>query len=491
VYPIPWKKEEGEIMTIWAKSNENQQRISVMDKLCYGAGNLGYGVVFQSLASFLMFYATVILGVPGRYIGMIMSIGVFWDAITDPIMGYISDVTEFKRLGRRHFYILWGTVTISIFNYWLWSISPLYSQGVKISILFANIFFLKVCMTVYGTPYTALGAELSKDYDDRTSIQSYRIFFFLTGLAFPTVAGISIFFSSTAAYPIGQLNPGGYRLMASTTSLMMLVTGFLCYAATKKFIPSLPKAAKGDGQKRNIKIAYTLFVDALRNKHFKYIFWGYLSVNISSALIGALGLHLFTYTFLMKSSEIAVTMGIFFIMTLVSQPFWTSYSAKRDKQPSMRHAILISLFGCCALTIVIFARELVIQNYWLLFPIFCLVGFGAGGLFLFPPSMVGDVIDVEELETGIRSEGIYFGSMTFGYKISQSIALFLVGFSLDLIGFDSIAEKQKAFTAIMIGLILSIGSIAALLAAYYAYRKYSVDKAMVLGIQSKIQNREK
>ncbi len=477
-------------MAIKTSLYKDSFQLSVLDKVLYGAGNLGFGIVFQSVATFLMLYATVILGLPGRYIGIIMSLGVFWDAITDPIMGYISDVTNFKKYGRRHFYILWGTVIIAIFNYWLWTISPQYSQLWKLIILFFSIFLLKAGMTIYSTPYIALGVELSQDYNERTSIQSYRIFFFLTGLAFPVVMGILLFFRSTEEFPMGQLNPAGYRFMGLTTSILMLLTGLLCYIATKKTIPYLPKIIKNDEGKSNFKRLFTMFYDATRNRYFRYIFYGYLLVNIASALIGTLGLHMFTYTFRMNSNQIAITMGVFFFTTIISQPFWAKYSAIKDKQPSMKHSILISLSGCFILTLLIFTRGFVFTNYWLLLPVFCVIGFGAGGLFLFPPSMVGDVIDVEALQTGKRAEGIYFGSMTFGYKASQSIALFLVGFSLDIIGFDSNAMVQTNSTAIMIGLMLCVGSIVVLAAAYFTYNKYTLTKDIILDVQRKLHKKD-
>ncbi|TCT17077.1 Na+/melibiose symporter-like transporter [Natranaerovirga pectinivora] len=465
-------------------------KIGFFDKLSYGIGNLGFGVAMQCLASFLMFYSTVILGVPGRYVGFIVALSVFWDAVTDPVIGYLSDNTKFKR-GRRHFYLFWGTITIAFFNYFMWTINPSYSMEIKVVFLFLLIFVLKTVMTVYGTPYTALGAELSYDYDTRTAIQGYRIFFFLMGLAFPTVVGITWFFRSTYEFPIGQMNPVGYELMGITISIIVLVSGFICYFVTKKYIPNLPKAKSEMEKSKNIlKDIFIMFSEALKNRYFSKIFWGYLFVNICAALIGTLGLHVFTYTFIMDNNQIGIVMGIFFLMSLLSQPFWTKYSAKNDKQPSMEKSILISLIGCIFLTGLVIFKHIVRTHFWLLIPILGVVGFGAGGLFLFPPAMVGDVIDVEEYETGKRSEGIYFGTMTFGYKASQAIAIFLVGISLDVIGFNAEIEIQSYYTSLMLGLILCIGSIIVLIIALFIYRKYTLNKDKVLNIQSEIIDTE-
>ncbi|MDO9593288.1 MAG: MFS transporter, partial [Erysipelotrichaceae bacterium] len=74
----------------------------------YGLGNFGYGVISQVVASYLMFYATAVLGINGALVGMIVSLGVIWDAVSDPIMGYLSDQTRSKRFGRRHLYLWIG-----------------------------------------------------------------------------------------------------------------------------------------------------------------------------------------------------------------------------------------------------------------------------------------------------------------------------------------------------------------------------------------------
>jgi Na+/melibiose symporter-like transporter len=468
----------------WYHNKESNTKLTAFDKFSYGIGNLGFGVIMQCISSFLMFYATVILAIPGRYVGFILSVSVLWDALTDPIVGYISDVTTFRKYGRRHFYILTGSFSVAILNYWLWNIDPSHNQLIKVSLLLLMVFLVKTSMTIYGTPYTALGAELSLDYDTRTSIQGYRIFFFLLGLAFPTVIGVPVFFRTSELFPVGQFNPNGYIHMGISISIMMVITGLMCYFVTKKYIPHLPRARK-DEEVFRFKEIFTLFLQSLNNKHFSKIFWGYLFVNISSALIGSLGLHVFTYTFVLNTKQIAMVMGVFFIMTLISQPFWMKYSIKYDKQPSMQRSILISLVGCCLLTIMVFVREFVIQNYFVLLPSLAIIGFGAGGLFLFPPAMVGDVIDVEEVETGRRSEGIYFGMMTFGYKASQSIALFLVGVSLDVIGFNSNATYQSHSTSIMIGLLLTLGSVIVLASAYFAYKRYSLTKDVIHGLRGR------
>ncbi|NLJ41639.1 MAG: hypothetical protein GX352_08540, partial [Clostridiales bacterium] len=94
--------------------------IPLIDKIGYGGGNLTFGVVIQIISTYMVFYSTVIHNLPGSIIGLTIGISVVWDAISDPIMGHISDHTRSKRLGRRHVYILFGTFSIAFFNFFFW-----------------------------------------------------------------------------------------------------------------------------------------------------------------------------------------------------------------------------------------------------------------------------------------------------------------------------------------------------------------------------------
>lgn len=149
----------------------------------------------QVVGTYLVFYSTAILGIPGSMVGLAVSISIIWDAVTDPIMGYLSDITHSKIFGRRHLYLIIGASGIALTNYLIWNISASFSSSVKFLLIFIYIILFKTFTTIYITPYTALGAELSSDYNERTSIQSMKTIFFLVGLSFVSVAGMYMFSS--------------------------------------------------------------------------------------------------------------------------------------------------------------------------------------------------------------------------------------------------------------------------------------------------------
>lgn len=459
-------------------------KISVLDKLGYGAGNLGYGLVFQIISVYLVFYATAVLNIPGSLVGLAIGISVVWDSISDPLMGYISDKTHIKNMGRRHFYILTGTIFISLLNFCLWIIKPSSSTNIKFFWILTAILLLKTFMTVFATPYTALGAELSTDYDERTSIQSFKMSLFMLGIALGTSVSMLLFFQPTELYPVGQLNPQAYKNMALWSSLFMLVFGLICFYSTKKYIKILPQKSSDSsrgGIISNLK-------DALKNMDYRVVVLGYLFTNISSSIIGSIGLHVFTYTFHMDNFKIALVFGFQLLISILSQPFWIWFSKKTDKKPSIILGLLLSILASIYFIMLVLMKNMVIENIFYLFPFALVMGVGSGGLFTIPQSMIADTTDKQELISGERLEGVYYGGMTLGYKLSQSAAIFLLGILLDFVKFNPELPVQTDFTATVLGLVLGIGSIISFTLALLTYSKYSITKEKVLEIQDKIKS---
>ncbi len=463
-------------------------RISQVDKTIYGLGNLSNGVVLQALTTYLVFFGTSILGVSGTVIGIMVSVSVVWDAVSDPLIGHLSDYTVNRRFGRRHLFMLIGGIGLAFFNGLLWSIQPEWSGFNKSLLLFVNVIFVKTFMTIFVTPYNALGAELSRDYHERTSIQAYRTVFFSMGLAFTTVAGMFFYFKPSAAYPIGQLNPASYQKLGITISLIILICALYATFGTFKYIEGLPKAPEG-AKRKGLGPLMIEFKGIFANKNYLYVAGAYLTTNIASAILGAIGLHVFTYTFLMDNVAIGVTFGTIFGLSMLSQGFWLAITKRYDKKNGALLAVAISLVGSIVFLILVLMREVVIDQYlWLLFYAVP-SGVGIGGLITLPFSMIADTVDEEEMATGHRSEGLYYGGLTFSYKMSQSIAIFLVGIILDLVGFAPEVAIQSDWTVTALGLVVAIGTLGALFGAIGFYRRYGLTKEKVDEIKDVLAQR--
>lgn len=467
-------------------SQQRNENIPIIDKIGYGIGNLSVGVAMQVVGTYLVFFSTVILGIPGYLVGLAVGFSVFWDAITDPVMGYISDITKSKRFGRRHLYLIIGSLGVAVTLTLMWIIPSSLNTNIKFILLFIDIILFKTFITIYVTPYTALGAELSSDYHERTSIQSIKTIFFLLGLAFVSVAGLYLFFQPTIEYLHGQLNPDSYRNIGYTSAIIVLITSFICLWNTKKYIPKLNRIQSIENKGNNINLFIDSLKSTIKNKAFRAVALCYLFNNLASAFLSNIGLHVFTYTFVLSSQQIALVLGLQFLMSIISQPIWMIIASKYDKKPSMIFGLIISFIAGILFLLLVLFRTNVLSNIFYFIPYALVAGFGTGALFTLPLSMVADTIDYDELNRGYRFEGFYFGSLTLYYKMSQAIAIFFIGILLDLIRFDSSLTFQSNFTLISLGLILSFGTMISFILSYLSLRMYDLNKDRVIEIQQKI-----
>lgn len=468
----------------------HEKMVPLGDKIAYGAGNLATGVAMQILGTYLVFYATAIHGLPGSFVGMAMGLSILWDALTDPLMGHISDRTDSRLLGRRHPYLLVGALGIALTNYLVWTIDPGLRAGVKLALISLYIVLFKSFMTVYVTPYTALGAEMSTDYNERTSIQGIKTVFFVLGLAFVSVAGLFWFFRPTASYPVGQLNPQAYSIMGLASSVIVILAALVCFVPTLKYVEPIRRRTRPVGGMVMPGLKSSL-AHAFLNKPFRMVVFGYMFSNIASALLGNMGLIVFTYTFGLASRDIAFIIAVQFFCAMVSQSLWATLSRRIDKMPALALGFGLSILGSIYFTVLVFLHERVMGNALIFLPFALTAGTGIGALFTLPLSMVSDTVDLEEARGGVRLEGLYFGTLTLVYKLSQALVLVLIGLLLDLLGFNATLPNQRDGTLIALGLVLSLGSIAAFFGAIFSIRTYPLSEAVVAELREDIAARKR
>ena len=451
----------------------------------FGSGNLGFGLITQIISAYLVFYATAVLGMSGASVGILVSIGIIWDALSDPIMGYLSDHTRSKKFGRRHLYILLGGIGTAVLHLFLWNIPQDLSNQFKWIFMVFYVLTIKTFLTIYITPYTALAAEISDDYTERTKIQAVKTIFFLIGIFLATAFGMAIFFKSTTTYPVGQLNPTGYRNMSIFGSILMLVSMAFTYINTRHLIPDLNKRILSD-KSTSFRSFFKEMHSAFSNRDFVSVVFGYLFSNISSALISTLALHVYTFAFFMNNNDIALIVGLQLVASIASQPFWINYSDKHEKKKAVHTGILISAAACLYFIGCIPLKTYVQSNVLWLVPFGVLAGFGTGGLFTMPQAMIADTVDSNALMTGRRQEGVFYGTLTLCYKLSQSIAIFLLGFALDFLNFNPDLQIQSDFTANSLAYLLAVGSFVSFILAYFSYNPYELTQLKMIEIHNKL-----
>ncbi len=424
-------------------SSTMEQKVRLTQKLGYGVGAIAYALPYQIMASFFLFFVTAILHVPPAVAGIIVAISVFWDAITDPWIGALSDRTRSDRFGRRHQFLLLGGIGTAIGSWFLWSISPEMGMTQKIILLLLAVLFTKTMNTFYGAPYYALGGTISKDYDVRSSLQGWRAAFHVIGMILALVGTQILFFRSTPDFPRGQLNPAAYPKIGLAVAVITVLIAVMAYMM-------IPKD-HGNGSAQKAPGALKMVKSALANKSFRAILLVIFVIEASFQIMVSLGTHVNTFTYHLTGPQMGI-LGLSLLgMSVVSQPFWVFMCRKFEKRTALIVGMVFGLIGFVGMPwahVGFGWLPIDAPSTLLTLSLFSMVaGIGNGAFMSIPFSMVADSADEGQLDTDHQQEGLYFGLYTFAYKLGISVSVFIGGILLDMIGFVSDAKEQTAETA--------------------------------------------
>src|SRR5262249_46873389 len=189
-------------------SSERAAIGSLSTKLFYGFGSVAVGVKDQGFAAFLLFFYNQVLGAAPQMVGQAIAVALFVDAFADPLLGQISDHPR-TPWGRRHPFMYAAALPVAIGYFFLWN--PPHLAGAQLFFyLVGVIIVVRTFITMYEIPSSALVAELTPDYNQRTSFLGFRYLFGWLGSLTMTLLAFGVFFVATPRYPVGQLNPAGY-----------------------------------------------------------------------------------------------------------------------------------------------------------------------------------------------------------------------------------------------------------------------------------------
>ena len=464
------------------------KKIPNKNKFAYGIGNLGYGTISQTMSNFIMFFGTSLLGISGTLVGLAVAMSAFWDGLSDPIVGYISDRCKNKVFGRRLGFMLIATFGMAVFNILLWSIPNSLSMGFKFVWLLICLLAIETFNTLFATPYVALGIDIAPDYNDQSSLQGFKTVFFIIGMVLPTVFMMIFMPSKNGA---GQLVQSGYINISYITSILAIICGTICILGTIKRVKSMPEYETRNKEKNAFfKIFYNFF-KTLKNKNFSPLIFGYSIDLIAAAFLTSVGMHLFTYSFHFTSTQISLLLSVLFVGAIFSQPFWIYVSKRIDKKPALNVALTILLFGI-GLTAFIFCFRTFLSinlTFYLIIPCILFCGFGTGALYSLPISMFADVVTLEKIKSNENKTATYSGYMTFAYNVSNSIALLVIGVLLDLIKFNPKEPVQAMKVQNSLGVIVILGCSISIALAIVIFNKYKLTRTDIL--KEQLRSKEK
>lgn len=463
--------------------------------IALGLGDLGYSLVSCTVATYIMTFGTMAIGLSGTLMGIAIAIGTVFDAISDPIVGYLSDNSKNRTFGKRHLFMLIGLIGMMATSIFIWYI-PANLTAVGMFAWFAcGLTVLRTFNTLYFTPVSAFSVEVSNDYTERSTIQAFRSVGYIVGMILPVV----IMGTFQNKYSVrnelgeiikkGQFFAQGYIDFAWVAVIICAVTSIFLFIMTfsdAKAVKARRKLEEANKPRSSLKKVIMDFFGVLKSGDMRSIIFGYAISMISATLIISLGFHVFTFTFELSTTQMYMLMGGLLLMTVAGQPLWPKLSKKYDKRKSMLIGLGISLTGCILLFITWFFRDSInslinTSSYGIiiLLPPLLLAGLGTGVLYSMPLALIGDAVVKNSQDDKSEKTGTYAGTMTFAYKISQSLTQLVAGILLDVIGFQEGSSVQTYDTSSKIGLILCIGINVAIIVGIIIFATMKLDKGEI------------
>lgn len=443
-------------------------KLSFKDKFFYGFGSLGYATVAQTLSNFIMFFGTSVLGISGSLMGLAVSIGVLWDAVSDPILGHFSDRTN-SAMGKRHPYLIVGTLGMCAVNLIIWLVPPASSEIVKFGWILISLLLVQTFCTFFSTPYLALSFDLTKDSNEQTSLQSFKTVFYLLGMMLPSV--FMFIFMPSKNSQMGQFVINGYVNIAYVSSIICLICGLVTIFGTFKF--GVCCKTNINKTKSKFTSVFSDFFVLLKKKEYRFIILGYSISLIASTVLTAAGLHMFTYSFHFSSKELSIIMASLICAAIFSQVVWNMLSKRRGKKQTLIFGLCIGILGIVLIWLLFMIRNLFPTQVllYLTIPLIILSGFGTGVLYALPISIFCDVLSKDEDMKKNDKTATYAGIMTLSNKLSDAFALFFIGLMLDFIKFDSTSPVQSNSVQTGLGYIVILGVAISLTLSIFFYKK--------------------
>lgn len=468
-------------------------------KIAMGIGDLGYCLISSGFSAFILFFGNVVMGIPGTLVGVAIAIGTMWEAVTEPILSYLTDNNKDRFLGRRHGFIIAGIFCLSAANIFVWSLPADWSVIGKFVYLLIGVIVLESCHTLYATPSAAFSIDVSSDYDERGSIQSYKSVFYIIGMLLPSLL-LGYLQRPTELYPDGRFNPSSYLNLAYIGSCLTLIFGLFMVMVTFNHVPRLNLEAESikseaKPQREGIRAIYKAFFESIKNKNLRSVVLGYSISMMASTFLIALGFHTFTFTFKTTSTQMYLLIFLLFAMTILGQPLWLRLSIKTEKKKALLAGLATTLIGSGLLFVIFIFRgtlNAMLQRntatlIFMALPIM-ICGLGIGVLFSLPLGLVGDTVIMQKAETNKERAGTYAGFMTLAYKLSQAISQFLIGGLLDLIGFREGSPSQTLGVEEAIGWIFCIGIAVSIIGGMVAFSKFNLKKEDISAVIERSQD---
>lgn len=461
-----------------------KDKLPLSQKVIFGIGMLG-NQMFPAALSIFMVVLVQGLGMSPILWGLLFFLPRLLDALTDPIMGFITDNTN-SRWGRRRPYIFIGAIIAGLSYIAMWQVYPENSELYNFSYFLAMSLIFYIGLTIFATPYIAMGYEMSNDYNERTRLMATAQWigqwaWVIVPWFWVIIYDQSLFADSSAAA----------RTLSIWVGLGCLV---LClvpaiFGKTQATPDNLEKISRKN-LGNNFKILFKNMAQTLKNKPFRKLCLATFLTFNAFTIVSGFSWFIIVYYMNNGDPSIAGTWPTWFgtISALCTCflviPTITFLSERLGKRNTFVLSQGISIIGY-----ILFWWAFQPNNPMLMLLPLPLFAFGVGGLFTLMMSMTADVCDLDELETGSRNEGIFGAIYWWMVKFGGAIAGLLSGVILTMVGFDqSVAEQTpEALNALRLAFILI--PITGTLLSIWVMKDYDLSEQKAHDIRTQLEKR--
>ena len=433
-----------------SSSSGNQagvERLSTATIWFYSLPRIGVGLLGIMFSTYLMKFSTDVLLIAPAVMGTLLAASRLWDAVSDPVVGYLSDNTK-SSVGRRRVWLYAAAIPMGMGMVMMWSPPLSFSGWLLVLWMGIALFAYETASTAFYVPHGALGVELTPNYHERTRLFGYTHMISAIGL----IMGLGFLQLMNMAED--------KRAMAFFLSL---IAGFT--VATLIILSTRHLPERTDYQGRGGSNVFRSFADVFRNPHARLLLMMYAIETFGASSISLLVPYLVEYVIPMQAYMVLLLVT-FVVPQFAFTPLFIWLSKKIGKKKLWFGAMLIAASMFTLTFFVISPGEF---SYLIWFGTF-IYGMCSGAGAVVAPSIKADIIDFDEYQTGERKEGAYLAVWNLIRKASGSVVALVTGFVLQFTGFVPNVEQSHEIQLWILGLFSLLPGFCYLAGAIIWYR---------------------
>ena len=447
-------------------------------KFVHGFGSIAYGIKDNGFSTFLLLFYNQVVGLDARLVSAALMLALVIDAFADPVIGHLSDRT-YTRWGRRLPWLYAAPIPLAVAWVLLWT-PPSGSDTLLFFYLVATAIVVRALLSCCEVPSVALLPELTRDYDERTSLMRYRYLFGWIGGLVIAVLAYTVFLVPDATHEVGQLNERGYWLYGVTGAIAIVISVLFSAMGQHRRVAHWPEVRP---EKSTVRVAVSEIFESFSNKAFRAFIIAAGCAFISQGITFSISNYLYLYVW--EFPDYAFKLYPFILLLSVIVCFFAVGPANR-RFGKKETAVFGSIVSVAFWTTPFWLR---LGGIWpqpgsdLSTYLICAFAFSATVfsvmVMISGASMIADIVEDSEVETGRRTEGLFFAGNFFMQKCATGLGIAISGQIIALAGFPDKAIPGAVDPAVIDRMMVIYGVLVVILAiaAAVLFTRFPISRA--------------